>query len=207
MTQPINDLLVQSRFKNRILFDAMAGRPVREIATASGVHEHTIYKLLSLSLSPVGKNGTYRTGAQKLAEFFCMLPEDLFPATLYALNLPRVVEREYSSEVVLKRLTCREAMALPAPDGLKAFDLEERDAMIKKVLKTLTPREERVITMRFGLDGNGEHTLEQVGNAMIGPVSGKPTNKEYVRHIEIKALRKLRHPARSQALRIFLDGE
>jgi DNA-binding CsgD family transcriptional regulator len=199
MTQPVNDLLVQSRFKNRILFDVMAGRPVREIAAASGVHEHTIYALLSLSLSPVVKDGTYRTGAQKLAEFFRMLPEDLFPASLYALNLPRVVEREYSSEVILKRLSCREALALPAPDGFKTIEEEERATMIRKLLKTLTPREEKVIRMRFGMDEDSEQSLRAVGDSLL-------CSPERIRQVEAKALRKLRHPSRSSKLRGFLGA-
>jgi RNA polymerase primary sigma factor len=65
-------------------------------------------------------------------------------------------------------------------------------------LKTLTPREERVLTMRFGFDGFAEHTLEEVGEAFM-------VTRERVRQIESKALRKLRHPSRCKALRAFMD--
>lgn len=204
--QPIKDLLVQSRFKNCILFDAMAGRSVVEIARESGVRPHSIYGLLNLTLSPTTSEGTYRASARKLADFLRMLPEDLFPTSLYILNLPRVVEREYSSEVVLKQLSCREAMALPAPDGFKTIEIEERAAMIERVLKTIPPREAEILRQRFGLDGEGERTLEEVGKSMVGPVSGKPVHREYVRHLESKALRRLRHPSRSRKLRLLLAG-
>jgi RNA polymerase primary sigma factor len=67
------------------------------------------------------------------------------------------------------------------------------------VLKTLTPREERVIKMRFGVGEGSEHTLEEVGQSFA-------VTRERIRQIEAKALRKLRHPSRSRRLRPFLEG-
>ncbi len=70
----------------------------------------------------------------------------------------------------------------------------------EEVLKTLTPREEKVIKMRFGLGNNSsEHTLEEVGQHFA-------VTRERIRQIEAKALRKLRHPSRSRKLRAFLEG-
>jgi RNA polymerase primary sigma factor len=67
------------------------------------------------------------------------------------------------------------------------------------VLKTLTPREEKVIKMRFGVGDGSEHTLEEVGQSFA-------VTRERIRQIEAKALRKLRHPSRSRKLRAFLEG-
>ena len=70
----------------------------------------------------------------------------------------------------------------------------------EEVLKTLTPREEKVIKMRFGLGPNGsEHTLEEVGQHFA-------VTRERIRQIEAKALRKLRHPSRSRKLKAFLES-
>jgi RNA polymerase primary sigma factor len=69
----------------------------------------------------------------------------------------------------------------------------------ESVLKTLTPREERVIKMRFGVGDGSEHTLEEVGQNFA-------VTRERIRQIEAKALRKLRHPSRSRKLRAFLEG-
>jgi RNA polymerase primary sigma factor len=69
----------------------------------------------------------------------------------------------------------------------------------ESVLKTLTPREEKVIKMRFGLDDGSEHTLEEVGQSFA-------VTRERIRQIEANALRKLRHPSRSRKLRAFLDA-
>ncbi|MGH9415766.1 MAG: RNA polymerase sigma factor RpoD [Terriglobales bacterium] len=68
-----------------------------------------------------------------------------------------------------------------------------------QVLKTLTPREEKVIKMRFGLDDGSEHTLEEVGQSFA-------VTRERIRQIEAKALRKLRHPSRSRKLRAFVES-
>jgi len=67
------------------------------------------------------------------------------------------------------------------------------------MLKTLTPREERIIRMRFGLDDGTDHTLEEVGQTFA-------VTRERIRQIEAKVLRKLRHSSRSGRFRIFLEG-
>jgi RNA polymerase primary sigma factor len=70
-------------------------------------------------------------------------------------------------------------------------------AQTSSALKTLTPREEKIIKMRFGLEDGSEHTLEQVGQTFA-------VTRERIRQLEAKALRKLRHPSRAQKLRAFL---
>ncbi len=69
----------------------------------------------------------------------------------------------------------------------------------ESVLKALTPREEKVIKMRFGVGDGSEHTLEEVGQSFA-------VTRERIRQIEAKALRKLRHPSRSRKLKAFLEG-
>lgn len=66
------------------------------------------------------------------------------------------------------------------------------------MLKSLTPREERVIALRFGLEDGQAHTLEELGKEFN-------VTRERVRQIEAKALRKLRHPSRAKRLRDYLD--
>ncbi|MBA2646958.1 MAG: RNA polymerase sigma factor RpoD [Pyrinomonadaceae bacterium] len=82
-------------------------------------------------------------------------------------------------------------------DAVVASNLRE---ITDEVLATLTPREEKVIKMRFGLGTSGsEHTLEEVGQHFA-------VTRERIRQIEAKALRKLRHPSRSRKLKAFLEG-
>jgi RNA polymerase primary sigma factor len=85
-------------------------------------------------------------------------------------------------------------IASPSDAAIK-LNLQEQTVSL---LKTLTPREERIIKMRFGMEDGSEHTLEEVGNSFS-------VTRERIRQIEAKALRKLRRPSRSGKLRAFLD--
>ncbi|MEW6445256.1 MAG: RNA polymerase sigma factor RpoD [Pseudomonadota bacterium] len=71
---------------------------------------------------------------------------------------------------------------------------------VREVMASLTPREAKVLRMRFGIDMNTDHTLEEVGKQF-------DVTRERIRQIEAKALRKLRHPSRSELLRSFLEAE
>jgi len=86
--------------------------------------------------------------------------------------------------------------AISPSEAVINLDLREQT---ESVLKSLTPREERVIKMRFGVGDGSEHTLEEVGQSFA-------VTRERIRQIEAKALRKLRHPSRSKKLRAFLEG-
>ena len=82
-------------------------------------------------------------------------------------------------------------------DTVANNDLKKR---VREVLKTLTPRQEKLIKMRFGIDVASEHTLEEVGKDFS-------VTRERIRQIEVKALRMLRHPSRSKQLRTFFEKE
>jgi RNA polymerase primary sigma factor len=82
-------------------------------------------------------------------------------------------------------------------DTVASNDLKER---VREVLKTLTPREEKVLKMRFGIDVASEHTLEEVGKDFS-------VTRERIRQIEVKAIKKLRHPSRSKKLKSFIEKE
>jgi RNA polymerase primary sigma factor len=86
--------------------------------------------------------------------------------------------------------------AVSPTEAVISLNLREQTT---SMLKTLTPREERIIKMRFGLDDGTQRTLEEVGQTFS-------VTRERIRQIEAKALRKLRHPARSSRLRVFLQG-
>ncbi len=82
-------------------------------------------------------------------------------------------------------------------DTVASTDLKEK---IREILKTLTPREEKVLKMRFGIDVASEHTLEEVGKDFS-------VTRERIRQIEVKALKKLKHPSRSKKLLAFFEKE
>ena len=82
-------------------------------------------------------------------------------------------------------------------DAVISYGLSEQT---RKVLRTLTPREEKVLRMRFGIGEKADHTLEEVGRDFS-------VTRERIRQIEAKALRKLRHPSRSKKLKSFVEGK
>ena len=82
----------------------------------------------------------------------------------------------------------------------EAAQNENLEEAIKQVLDSLTPREAKVLRMRFGIEMSSDHTLEEVGKQF-------DVTRERIRQIEAKALRKLRHPSRSDKLKSFIDGE
>ena len=86
---------------------------------------------------------------------------------------------------------------LSPSEQVTSSDLKER---VREILKTLTPREEKVLKMRFGIDVASEHTLEEVGKDFS-------VTRERIRQIEVKALKKLRHPSRIKKLQAFFNKE
>ncbi len=84
----------------------------------------------------------------------------------------------------------------PAPAEAASFTMLREQ--LEGVLETLTPREEKVLRLRFGLDDGRARTLEEVGQVF-------GVTRERIRQIEAKALRKLRHPSRSKKLKDFLE--
>jgi RNA polymerase sigma factor (sigma-70 family) len=135
---------------------------------------------------------------EKLAPFGLLL-DDLFPIELTDDILDKSKEFEITREVDLKLLADAGAIKLiESPyDEVENKDLQEQ---IGNSLNTLTSREEKVIKLHFGLDGEDEHSYQEIANIF------EVTNTR-VQQIESKGLRKLRHVSRSKNLRSFLKGE
>ena len=212
------DLRVESRFKNARLYNALHERfsalaeqsrkgygqgalPIlRTASTVIGVPPGTLSRLLSLSESPVfKKTGEYRPVALLIADALDMEPAELFPSSLYALKLPRIVVREFSSpQVISLQEAAHLHLLLPAPDADELRHLVNNKE-IAKALATLTPREEKIIRLRFGIGCEYAHSLHEIA-AEFG------VTRERIRQIETHALRRLRNPSRSMALRELLRG-
>ena len=89
-----------------------------------------------------------------------------------------------------------EDKSIPTPgDAVTQLNLSEQT---QRILTTLTPREEKVLRMRFGIGEKSDHTLEEVGKNFS-------VTRERIRQIEAKALRKLRHPSRAKRLKSFVE--
>jgi RNA polymerase sigma factor (sigma-70 family) len=216
----MKDLRLELRVKNAVLYEALviaAGPGKRsEIGLADfckreGLHYGAVLKLLSLRVSPwrlvpellpMVKSDAYRPPvivlrdvARKLAEVLGRNPEELYPAHLYPK--PGKV-RSALAALTVDSTEFLPLLAAPPVDGARllneAADQEWCSALVAKSLECLTPREEKVVRLRFGLDGGGERTLEQVGSECC-------VTTERIRQIEAKALRKLRDRNKAPLLR------
>ncbi len=156
----------------------------------------TINKLNRISrqmLQEMGREATPEELAQKME-----MPEDKIRKVLKIAKEPISMETPIGDDEDSHLGDFIEDAAIVSPvDSSTNIGLTET---VREVLAGLTPREAKVLRMRFGIDMNTDHTLEEVGKQF-------DVTRERIRQIEAKALRKLRHPSRSEQLRSFLDIE
>jgi len=154
----------------------------------------TINKLIRTSrqlVQDLGREPTSEEIAKRMD-----IPVDKVRRTLKIAQQPISLEMPIGEEEDSHLGDFIEDKAVVSPsDAVINLNLKEQTA---SVLKTLTPREEKIIKMRFGLDDGSEHTLEEVGQSFA-------VTRERIRQIEAKALRKMRHPTRIRHLHGFLE--
>jgi RNA polymerase sigma factor (sigma-70 family) len=194
------DYRVIAKIKNNRLWEAIRRRwpacdSQSEAARQLKIPASELGRLLNMQVWPYNKyRDAWTPMAEKIARALRETPEYLFDGELYG-------RRAQPLELLLDRpaLQASGLIALPpaAPDAELA-EAEGRQAL-DKVLKTLRPREEKVMRLRFGLDSpdGAEQSYAQIGEAF-------GVGRERIRQIEQSALRKLRHPTRTRPLRGLL---
>jgi RNA polymerase primary sigma factor len=154
----------------------------------------TINKLIRTSRQLVQENGR-EPSPEEIAERM-MLPLDKVRKVLKIAKEPISLETPIGEEEDSHLGDFIEDKGVISPiDAVIKANLSEQTA---RVLSTLTPREEKVLRMRFGIGEKSDHTLEEVGQDF-------EVTRERIRQIEAKALRKLRHPSRSKKLKSFVE--
>ncbi|MDO4435697.1 MAG: RNA polymerase sigma factor RpoD [Cardiobacteriaceae bacterium] len=154
----------------------------------------TINKLNRVSRALVQKNGREPTPEELAKEM--EMPEDRIRKVLKIAKEPISMETPIGDDEDSHLGDFIEDSNIQSP--LEVATIRGLSEATNEVLATLTPREERVLRMRFGIDMNTDHTLEEVGRQF-------DVTRERIRQIEAKALRKLRHPNRSELLKSFLN--
>ncbi len=154
----------------------------------------TINKLNRVSRQILQEKGREAT-PDELAEKMDM-PEDKIRKVLKIAKEPISMETPIGDDEDSHLGDFIEDISMPSP--VEAATFEGLRRATQDMLHTLTPREAKVLRMRFGIDMTTDHTLEEVGKQF-------DVTRERIRQIEAKALRKLRHPSRSEQLRSFLD--
>ena len=174
---------------------------LNNFAKAMGVSTTGLYSLVNLMEPPIGVKGEFIKTAKELMEVLGACPSELWTDEQLTLRLDsNRTERVMSKEALQITLqsNARSLIGLDYPE--QEMVEAEMVKIVQDKLDSLTPREAEILRFRFGFDGGIGHTLEEVGAKF-------KVTRERIRHIEAHALRKLRHPSRSDDLRQFLDGE
>jgi RNA polymerase sigma factor (sigma-70 family) len=182
------NIRVEIKIKNNILYKLILSdnKNVNEFCSKYNFDKNTISRYLSLKIFPK-RNNKWTETAIKLSEHFKVLPEDIFNEDFNFIE-----KNTISLEGNIKYIDYMYSIKIENNDN---FHLKEA---INKILNTLQGREKKIIEMRYGLNGNNEMTLNE-----IGEVFG--ITRARVSQIEAKAMRKLRHSSRSDQLLNFIQ--
>jgi len=201
----MKDLRLEIKIKNNLLYKKIMERykSINDFAFSNNLHPSSVGTLLNFKRSPIMKNkkrlgnvdgtgGMYRwiSTAIKLSNCLSCLPEDIFPDHLIEAR-----KNYYELEIESAKLV-RNTEPKLLDDYI--FEKDKKEVLLK-VLSTLTPRERKILRMRFGLDGDGEKILPEIAKSF-------DITTVRVRQIEANAFRKLRHPSRSKKLRCFIES-
>ena len=202
------DIRIEIKPRNNLILTRMEEKGIRSIAhlcREAGLErsaEQAVNKIVNLRSSPLRKV----KGKKRLMEWReCVLevaraleatPEELFPESIRGVKIMR--DMKVFAEVSVQDLqrlggnTPKQLMVDTDPE--KGLLLQEFDEALGTALQTLTPREEKILKVRFGLEDGQERTADEVAQMFAVP-------RSRIHQIEAKALRKMRHPSRSQRIR------
>jgi RNA polymerase sigma factor (sigma-70 family) len=158
-----------------------------------------LYDTINLKRPPMLQTGEFSPFAMELMEVLGACPTDLWTAEQLTMKLKKNVSyRELGKEELQRCLqsSARSLIGLDYPEQ----EAEENQAtkIMVDAVDSLTPREAKVLKMHFGLDGEDQHTLEQIGEKM-------GVTRERIRGIEAKALSKMRHPSRTDIYKSLIE--
>lgn len=202
MPRTPKDIRLEVKVRNNLVLSRMEEKGIWTVAAlcralnsdwqylaCKNVNQTEMGRLINMKVPARNEDGSWLELVHRLADFFQCMPEDLFsaPQQYNALEKNRVHAEVAYTE--LQTLSARTHEPVTPELALQATQLR---AAIAKALQSLTPREERVLRLRFGFEGK-DYTLEEVGEQF-------GVFKERIRQIEAKALRKLQHPSRSRAI-------
>lgn len=197
----MNEYNVKVTVRNNLILQAIKDfghTNLNNFAKATGVSITGLYSLVNLMEPPIGVKGEFIKTAKDLMEVLGACPSELWTDEQLTLRLDsNRTERVMSKEglQITLQSNARSLIGLDYPE--QEIVEQEMTRIVADKLDSLTPREAKIVRLRFGLDGVKEHTCEEIGE-LFKCTGGR------IQQIEAKALRKLRHPSRSDDLQQFL---
>ena len=188
---------IRVSIKNNLLLSAIEAcgyATIADFARDADVNQSTISAMINLKFAPLMQSGEFTRAAKQVMETLGAAPSDLWSAEQLNMSLGKsFVDRECGKAELIAALgvSSTELVGFSTPE--EALHHGDQVRVVNDVISSLTPREEKVLIMRFGLQGVESKTLDDVGLAF-------DVTRERIRQIEAKALRKLRHPSRSNQL-------
>lgn len=198
--EPINEYKVKISIRNNLILKAIDKAGYNSVASfcrAAKIAQSPVIAMVAMREAPLTKAGEFSKTAKVLMEELCALPTELWTPEQLTLKLrSNTISKDVSADGM------RAALGINADEVLQLVDNQnpedrvadsELATVIDEMLEGLAPREAKVLRLRYGL-GCEEHTLEETGTKF-------EVTRERIRQIEAKALRKLKHPSRSEKLR------
>lgn len=200
---------IEARVRNNVLYQAIYSLypSVAEFSRVSGFNQAQVGVFLNLKTSPTAQDGMYKDVCVRLANFFAIPVEELFPLDIYKISQNKIVREFDIGELCLLP---SQIPALPSPDGA-LLKKELCTKLLEALDESLTPRERLVLKLHFGVDDMEVAEFERqsgidVGNGLtqtkIAEWDGCSNGR--IGQIVQKALRKLRHPKRSRTFKTCL---
>lgn len=200
--ETVNEYRVKVTVRNNLILEAIEAlgyTSVKAFADTNRISYTVLASMVALKTAPIGTNGEFTKVAKELMEILGAAPSDLWSDEQLTMELKKnsseraVGMREFS--LYFNRMTTGQ-LEYTTPE--EEMERQEVARVVNEQLNTLVPKEARVLCMRFGI-GCAEMTLDEIAQRF-------DVSRERIRQIEAKALRKLKNPNRSDALRDALDG-
>ena len=185
----MNDYRVKITIRNERLLAAMEGmgyKSVAEFSRNQGLNSVKVREIFSGKIPPLDREGNPKELTKEILEILNLTIEKAFTEKQLKGFKKHTFEVKIEEEKLLQIINPAENQEIKVIE-------QEVKSKLSEILSTLTPREEKILRMRFGIGMNTDHTLEEVGRKFF-------VTRDRIRQIEARALRKLKHPSRSKQL-------